>query len=332
MNIKIYRKDILIKYMKRKTLLEALLLEHINVEGAQFIATDGAGGIDLFRIDTWDAAQAFVLDSATNRQAGTVFTQSQNLFNQHIANGQNKLYFYVLENTNRVIHAALYNHNATDLITLSSGQQYRVRDYSLEGLPGRNIPDELLTEDALNWLPDATVTPVRTNNNVEENNISDIEISGTVIGDNETDVESNNNTLNVAGNTTVVTNDTVADDANTPEPENTTDDVNANNNNANNTLTRNTDIKIKIVNGEGIVVGVRKKIYPNGTLTIPEFTEDGIPITTIAPFAFYGISLYKLNCPDIKEIKNFAFYNSDIDRINYDKNNCKKYMDSLTRE
>ena len=64
--------------MKRKTLLEALLLEHINVEGAQFIAT--GDGVDLFRIDTWAAAQSFVLDSDTNRQAGTVFAQNQNLF------------------------------------------------------------------------------------------------------------------------------------------------------------------------------------------------------------------------------------------------------------
>lgn len=317
--------------MKRKTLLEALLLEHINVEGAQFIATDGVGGVDLFRIDTWDAAQAFVLDSNTNRQAGTVFTQSQNLFNQHITNGQHKLYFYVLENTNRVIHAALYDHNATNLITLSSGQQYRVRNYSLEGLPERNIPDELLTEDALNWLPDATITPVRIDNNAEENNISDIEATDTMLDNNETSATPNNNTLNVAGNATVAANDTVANDANTTAPESTTADGDVNNN-TNNTSTRNTDIKIKIVNGEGIVVGVRKKNYPNGILTIPEFTEEGIPITTIAPFAFYGISLYQLKCPNIKEIKNFAFYNSDIDRINYDENNCKKYRDSLARE
>ena len=59
------------------------------------------------------------------------------------------MYFYTTEDTNRVIHAALYNHNATDLITLSSGQQYRVRNYSFEGLPGRAIPDELLTVDTL---------------------------------------------------------------------------------------------------------------------------------------------------------------------------------------
>ena len=78
--------------MKRKTLLEALLLEHINVEGAQFIAT--GDGVDLFRIDTWAAAQSFVLDSDTNRQAGTVFAQNQNLFDQHITNGANKMYFY----------------------------------------------------------------------------------------------------------------------------------------------------------------------------------------------------------------------------------------------
>ena len=144
--------------MKRKTLLEAFLLEHITVEGAQFIAT--GDGVDLFRIDTWAAAQSFVLDSDTNRQAGTVFAQNQNLFDQHITNGANKIYFYTTEDTNRVIYAALYNHNATDLITLSSGQQYRVRNYSFEGLPGRAIPDELLTADTLEWLPDITVTPV----------------------------------------------------------------------------------------------------------------------------------------------------------------------------
>ena len=285
--------------MKRKTLLEAFLLEHINVEGAQFIAT--GDGVDLFRIDTWAAAQSFVLDSDTNRQAGTVFAQNQNLFDQHITNGANKIYFYTTEDTNRVIHAALYNHNATDLITLSSGQQYRVRNYSFEGLPGRAIPDELLTADTLEWLPDITVTPVQTNN----------------VEDDETPIDNN-----TAPEDT--TNDGDATNTNTtPNPEN---------NVANNNATSSADLKIKVVNGEGIVVGVRRKEYPNGTLVIPEYTENGIPITTIDSFAFYKIVLgVRLECPYIKEIKNFAFYHSDIAYINWDRRKCKTYINSFTR-
>ena len=285
--------------MKRKTLLEALLLEHINVEGAQFIAT--GDGVDLFRIDTWAAAQSFVLDSDTNRQAGTVFAQNQNLFDQHITNGANKIYFYTTEDTNRVIHAALYNHNATDLITLSSGRQYRVRNYSFEGLPGRAIPDELLTADTLEWLPDITVTPVQTNN----------------VEDDETPIDNN-----TAPEDTI--NDGDATNTNTtPNPEN---------NVANNNATSSADLKIKVVNGEGIVVGVRRKEYPNGTLVIPEYTENGIPITTIDSFAFYKIVLrVRLECPYIKEIKNFAFYRSDIAYINWDRRKCKTYVNSFTR-
>ena len=285
--------------MKRKTLLEAFLLEHITVEGAQFIAT--GDGVDLFRIDTWAAAQSFVLDSDTNRQAGTVFAQNQNVFDQHITNGANKIYFYTTEDTNRVIHAALYNHNATDLITLSSGQQYRVRNYSFEGLPGRAIPDELLTVDTLEWLPDITVTPVQTNN----------------VEDDETPIDNN-----IAPEDT--TNDGDATSTNTtPNPEN---------NVANNNATSSADLKIKVVNGEGIVVGVRRKEYPNGVLVIPEYTENGIPITTIDSFAFYKIVLRgRLECPYIKEIKNFAFYRSDITYINWDRRKCKTYINSFTR-
>ena len=285
--------------MKRKTLLEALLLEHINVEGAQFIAT--GDGVDLFRIDTWAAAQSFVLDSDTNRQAGTIFAQNQNLFDQHITNGTNKIYFYTTEDTNRVIHAALYNHNAADLITLSSGQQYRVRNYSFEGLPGRAIPDELLTADTLEWLPDITVTPVQTNN----------------VEDDETPIDNN-----IAPEDT--TNDGDATNTNTiPNPEN---------NVANNNATSSADLKIKVVNGEGVVVGVRRKEYPNGILVIPEYTENGIPITTIDSFAFYKVVLRgRLECPYIKEIKNFAFYRSDIAYINWDRRKCKTYINSFTR-
>ena len=285
--------------MKRKTLLEAFLLEHITVEGAQFIAT--GDGVDLFRIDTWAAAQSFVLDSDTNRQAGAVFAQNQNLFDQHITNGANKMYFYTTEDTNRVIHAALYNHNATDLITLSSGQQYRVRNYSFEGLPGRAIPDELLTVGTLEWLPDITVTPVQTNN----------------VEDDETPIDNNTPPEDT-------TNDGDATSTNTtPNPEN---------NVANNNATSSADLKIKVVNGEGIVVGVRRKEYPNGVLVIPEYTENGIPITTIDSFAFYKIVLRgRLECPYIKEIKNFAFYRSDIAYINWDRRKCKTYVNSFTR-
>ena len=300
--------------MKRKTLLEAFLLEHITVEGAQFIAT--GDGVDLFRIDTWAAAQSFVLDSDTNRQAGTVFAQNQNLFDQHITNGANKIYFYTTEDTNRVIHAALYNHNATDLITLSSGQQYRVRNYSFEGLPGRAIPDELLTADTLEWLPDITVTPVQTNNVEETPNIADVEITGEV-ADDETPIDNNTAPEDTTNDGDAINTNT------TPNPEN---------NVANNNATSSADLKIKVVNGEGIVVGVRRKEYPNGVLVIPEYTENGIPITTIDSFAFYKIVLrVRLECPYIKEIKNFAFYRSDIAYINWDRRKCKTYINSFTR-
>ena len=303
------RKGISIKYMKRKTLLEAFLLEHINVEGAQFIAT--GNGVDLFRIDTWAAAQSFVLDSDTNRQAGSIFAQNQTLFDQHITNGSNKIYFYTTENTNRVIHAALYNHNATDLITLSNGQQYRIRNYSLEGLPRREMPDELLTADTLEWLPDITVTPVQTNNAEET---PDTEITGEVA-----DVETPANNTTPEDNT----NDgSTADTNTTPNPEN---------NVANNNASFSADLKIKVVKGEGVVVGVRRKEYPNGALVIPEYTENGIPITTIDSFAFYKVVLQrKLDCSYIREIKNFAFYRSNIHYIKWDKKKCKTYKDSFT--
>ena len=295
--------------MKRKTLLEAFLLEHITVEGAQFIAT--GDGVDLFRIDTWAAAQSFVLDSDTNRQAGTVFARNQNVFDQHITNGANKIYFYTTEDTNRVIYAALYNHNATDLITLSSGQQYRVRNYSFEGLPGRAIPD-----GTLEWLPDITVTPVQTNNVEETPNIADVEITGEVAGD-ETPIDNNTTPEDTTNDGDAINTNT------TPNPEN---------NVANNNATSSADLKIKVVNGEGIVVGVRRKEYPNGVLVIPEYTENGIPITTIDSFAFYKIVLrVRLECLYIKEIKNFAFYHSDITYIKWDRKKCKTYKDSFTR-
>ena len=122
-----------------------------------------------------------------------------------------------------------------------------------------------------------------------------------------------------------VTDDETPIDNNTA-PEDTTNDedtINTNttpnpeNNVANNNATSSADLKIKVVNGEGIVVGVRRKEYPDGVLVIPEYTENGIPITTIDSFAFYKIVLrVRLECPYIKEIKNFAFYHSDIAYIN----------------
>ena len=100
----------------------------------------------------------------------------------------------------------------------------------------------------------------------------------------------------------------------------------------NNNATSSADLKIKVVNGEGIVVGVRRKEYPNGILVIPEYTENGIPITTIDSFAFYKVVLrVRLECPYIKEIKNFAFYRSDIAYINWDRRKCKTYKNSFTR-
>ena len=49
--------------MKKKTLLEALLLERVNVTGADYIGT--VDDIDLFRIRTWAAAQEFVCAGTT---------------------------------------------------------------------------------------------------------------------------------------------------------------------------------------------------------------------------------------------------------------------------
>ena len=74
------------------------LIEAINVPGAELIGT--AKGYDLFNIRTYEAAQQFVVENTRN-EAGAAYVQNENTFNANINENQ-QLYFFVLENTNRV--------------------------------------------------------------------------------------------------------------------------------------------------------------------------------------------------------------------------------------
>ena len=74
------------------------LIEAINVPGAELIGT--AKGYDLFNIRTYEAAQQFVVENTQN-EAGAAYVQNENTFNTNINENQ-QLYFFVMENTNRV--------------------------------------------------------------------------------------------------------------------------------------------------------------------------------------------------------------------------------------
>lgn len=87
--------------------------EAIEIDGAQHIGSNFE--YDLFLINTFDAAQQFVkADSDT--PAGAAFTQNETTFNNHLGNGNLKLYFFVRENTNQVVLAILKGNNTNSTI------------------------------------------------------------------------------------------------------------------------------------------------------------------------------------------------------------------------
>lgn len=104
----------------------ANIFEAIAVGGATFIGNDR--NFDLFRIETWEAAQQFV--TLGGSAAGVAYTQNEATFNTNIrsADGQSpyELYFFVEENTNRVQTAVLHTNRNPREYTL------KVKDTDIE--------------------------------------------------------------------------------------------------------------------------------------------------------------------------------------------------------
>ena len=92
------------------------LNEAIQVDGAIFI--DSAKGFDLFDITTWAAAQEFENDS-DNVFAGESYVQSETTFNDNI-NEHQHLYFFVRENTNKVVAAVVKGSNTSSRIGIKN--------------------------------------------------------------------------------------------------------------------------------------------------------------------------------------------------------------------
>ena len=91
-------------------MFKRFLHEAINVPGAQHIGT--AKGYDLFDITTFEAAQQFV-NASSNALAGTDWVQNASTFNSNIGEHLH-LYFFVLENTNRVKYGVIKGRGTDD--------------------------------------------------------------------------------------------------------------------------------------------------------------------------------------------------------------------------
>ena len=150
--------------MKKKTLLEALLLEHVNVTGADYIGT--VDDIDLFRIRTWAAAQEFVC-AGTTIPAGEKWCQNESTFNRNI-NETTKLYFFVNRSTYAVVLGAISS-NSMNRFTYQ-GQTYKA-NYILEDTSGRNTCSVDL--DTLNLLPDFALEEPNTETVVQNDEEND---------------------------------------------------------------------------------------------------------------------------------------------------------------
>jgi hypothetical protein len=91
------------------------LTEAIVVQDAQLIGT--AHGYDLFDIRTYAAAQQFVVEN-TNRPAGEAYTHNQTTFDDNINENQ-KLYFFVENNTNKVFAGAVKSNTTNSTIRIA---------------------------------------------------------------------------------------------------------------------------------------------------------------------------------------------------------------------
>lgn len=98
------------------------LLEELNIEGAEYIGSNDY--FDVYRILTFNAAQNF---ECVNGQAGTAFTQSENVFNGNI-NETTRLYFFTTPETNQVEYGLLTSANLNyDLTVKKENDDFPIR-------------------------------------------------------------------------------------------------------------------------------------------------------------------------------------------------------------
>lgn len=138
------------------------LVEYINVEGADFVASER--GMDAFRIRTYSAAQEFVLVSNHNTRAGAHYFQDEATFNAHITDAA-PAYFIVREDTNEVLVAAIKSPNNRDIPYEVDGRThsiYRNIPYITELNDGTAniLRGELINSLTLCLLPEVTVDSI----------------------------------------------------------------------------------------------------------------------------------------------------------------------------
>lgn len=256
------------------------LNEHIEVENAEFITT--IDQYDIFRILTYNAAQEFV-NADNNRAAGENWTQSENTFNSNI-NDNCRLYFITNINTNRVVLGCLYTGNNATYNVVWENQNFRI-NYQLEDTEGHyNNLNLSVPINVLEGLPNVTIENL---NNSETETEVETEDETTEIENSEQNIELN------------------TENQNSEEEENETQEVKPKIKHTE--IERNTlaILKIKIVKNEAIIVGCAKAT--GRQLQIPEYTEDGIRITTIDSYAFYNNPIDRLHCPYITKFKPYWF-------------------------
>lgn len=102
------------------------LKEELHIEGADFLGN--AFGFDVYKINTWNAAQQFVGKTRDEQEkpAGEVWTSREEVFNTHIGRNNLYLYYFVNENTNNVLAAAINKDNQVLKIVN--------KDYAIVGL------------------------------------------------------------------------------------------------------------------------------------------------------------------------------------------------------
>ena len=108
-------------------LLEGLnihpIKEAVQADGATLIGT--GKGYDVFKIDTFQGAQNFV-DAGDELPAGEVFIYNEKTFNANIDGDNVCLYFFVEENTNKVVYSLVVTKNEKHLINFENGNQNTV--------------------------------------------------------------------------------------------------------------------------------------------------------------------------------------------------------------
>lgn len=116
------------------------LLESLQIEGVELIGSDF--GFDLYKILTWEGAQAFFVGNG-EQKAGEGYVRTPELFNHYIANGNQSLFFFTKENSNRVLLACV--DNSTSEVLYVSNRPYRITNinYRFQDFSGdSNIPAE----------------------------------------------------------------------------------------------------------------------------------------------------------------------------------------------